>query len=60
MAAYNSFLADVAPEADKFKQQQQAASAKQVCSFQHPRPAACTPLRADNAVASPSSSEICV
>lgn len=30
MAAYNRFLADVAPEADKLKEQQQAASAKQV------------------------------
>ena len=30
MGAYNKFLADVAPEADKLKQQQQTASAKQV------------------------------
>ena len=30
MGAYNKFLADVAPEAETLKQQQQAASAKQV------------------------------
>jgi hypothetical protein len=30
MGAYNKFLADVAPETEKLKQQQQAASAKQV------------------------------
>jgi hypothetical protein len=30
MGAYNKFLAEVAPEAEKLKQQQQAASVKQV------------------------------
>lgn len=46
MGAYNSFLAGVAPETDKLKQQQQAAAAKQVsllsCCLESEIPKACT------------------